>query len=55
MPQHEHTPVIIVSAYSDSGIVEQMFAAGANDYVFKPIDPKALEVKIRDLLEIAEA
>lgn len=54
MPQFAETPVIIVSAYSDSGIVEQLFAAGANDYVFKPIDPKKLAVKIKDLLAVPE-
>ena len=47
LPQHEHTPVIILSAFSDTGIIEQTFAAGANDYVIKPIDPQELETRIR--------
>ena len=54
IPQHEQTPVIILSAFSDTGIVEQTFAAGANDYVIKPIDPQELETRIREFLRIAE-
>jgi DNA-binding response OmpR family regulator len=54
LPQHEHTPVIILSAFSDTGIIEQAFAAGANDYVLKPIDPRHLEARIRELLGITE-
>lgn len=53
-PQHEHTPVIMLSAYSDSGIIEQTFAAGANDYVLKPVNPKDLEAKVHTLLESTE-
>jgi CheY-like chemotaxis protein len=52
-PQHVGTPIIILSAYSDSGTVEQSFAAGANDYVLKPIDPNDLEVKVHELLAMA--
>jgi len=55
LPEHHDTPVIIVSAYSNSGIVGQTFDAGANDYIFKPVDPRALEAKIHDILEVAEA
>ena len=54
LPQHKQTPVIILSAYSDTGIVEQTFAAGANDYLIKPIDPQVLEAKIHELLGMIE-
>ena len=54
LPQHKETPVLILSAYSDSDIVERAFASGANDYVFKPIDPNDLEKKVRDLLAVTE-
>src|SRR5205823_6279203 len=50
LQDHEHTPVIVLSAYSDTGVVGQAFAAGANDYVLKPVNPIALEGKVRDLL-----
>ena len=54
LPEHYSTPVIIVSAYSDTGIVEQTFEAGANDYVFKPVDPRELVAKVQEILEVAE-
>ena len=54
LPGYEQTPVIILSAYSDTGIIEQAFAAGANDYVLKPIDPKVLAAKIHELLGTTE-
>jgi CheY-like chemotaxis protein len=55
LPEHQHTPVIILSAYSDSGIVEKGFAAGANDYVLKPVDPQDLQAKVSDLLSATES
>jgi CheY-like chemotaxis protein len=50
LPRHEHTPVIFLSAYSNTETVEQTFAAGANDFVRKPIEPQDLEAKVRELL-----
>lgn len=50
LPQHEQTPVIFLSAYSDTEIVEKTFAAGANDFVRKPIDVQDLEAKIHKML-----
>ena len=54
MPHHEQTPVIILSAFSDSGTIEQTFAAGANDYVVKPIDPQELANRVGELLGVRE-
>jgi CheY-like chemotaxis protein len=51
LPQFEHTPVIFLSAYSDTEIVEKTFAAGANDFIRKPIDAPKLEAKVREFLE----
>lgn len=51
LPEHERTPVIFLSAYGDSGIVEKIFAAGANDYLNKPVDTQTLEAKVRELLD----
>jgi CheY-like chemotaxis protein len=50
LPQHEQTPVIFLSAYSDTEIVEKTFAAGANDFVRKPIDVQDLKAKIQKIL-----
>ena len=54
LPQHEETPVIFLSAYSDTEIVEKTFAAGANDFARKPIDLQDLEAKVHKLLGSAE-
>ena len=54
MPHHEQTPVIILSAFSDSGTIEQTFAAGANDYVVKPIDLQELANRVGELLGVRE-
>lgn len=55
IPQHEQTPVIFLSAYSGTDIVEKIFAAGANDFVVKPIDSQQLDAKITRLLGSKEA
>jgi CheY-like chemotaxis protein len=54
LPEHNHTPVLVLSAYSESGIIEKAFAAGANDYVIKPVNAKDLEAKVHELLEGAK-
>jgi CheY-like chemotaxis protein len=51
MPEHVHTPVLVLSAYSETGIIEKAFAAGANDYLLKPINAKDLELKVHEMLE----
>jgi CheY-like chemotaxis protein len=55
LPQHERTPVIFLSAYSGTEIVEKTFAAGANDFVRKPINVEELEAKIQKLLGSTKA
>lgn len=54
MPQHEHTPVLILSAWGDTETVEKTFAAGANDYLVKPVHPREFEAKIEEMLALAE-
>jgi DNA-binding response OmpR family regulator len=55
LPQHKQTPVIFLSAYSDTETVENVFAAGANDFVRKPIEMQDLEAKIKRLLGSTKA
>ena len=43
-------PVIIVSAYDDPETKQQARAAGANDYVTKPLDFEKLKQRIEALL-----
>src|SRR5688572_4107303 len=50
LPEHTTTPVLVLSAYSEAGIIEKAFAAGANDYVLKPVNAKALEAKVHEML-----
>jgi DNA-binding NtrC family response regulator len=48
-------PVIIATARGTEGDAEAALQAGATDFVSKPIDPKALETRIRRALEQAPA
>lgn len=41
------TPLLIVSSSSDERLVLQGFAAGADDYVFKPFSARELSMRIR--------
>jgi CheY-like chemotaxis protein len=54
LPEHAHTPVLILSAYSDPSLVERAFAAGANDYLIKPGNARNLEEKVHEMLEGAK-
>lgn len=42
LPQHEHTPVIALSAYNLIREKEKYLACGMIDYISKPIDPEKL-------------
>lgn len=46
IPGHEETTIIFVSAYSDEKIRASVLAAGANDYLVKPINFGELEVSL---------
>jgi two-component system NtrC family response regulator len=43
--------ILIVSAYISDDVADQAFALGATDYVVKPIDMKAMTLKISNILE----
>jgi PAS domain S-box-containing protein len=45
------TPVLIITALSDSTSVEQAFAAGATDYITKPIQWSVLRQRVHRLLQ----
>jgi DNA-binding response OmpR family regulator len=49
-PETAHVPVLMLSAWGDQKIVDEAFAAGATGYLSKPMEPKELEAKVRELL-----
>lgn len=44
-------PVLMITAFDDPQSVEQAFAAGANDVLFKPINFALLRARVRSLLQ----
>jgi CheY-like chemotaxis protein len=49
VPNAENTPLIIMSGKKESHNVTKAIQLGANDYIFKPIDPLVLQEKVRKL------
>lgn len=45
-----HVPVVMLSGRSDEESIAQGYAAGANDYVAKPIKPSSLTRRLRTLI-----
>ncbi|HKJ11378.1 MAG TPA: response regulator [Ornithinimicrobium sp.] len=50
-PRWSQTSVLFLTAVTDSNIVEEVFAAGADDYVTKPINHRELVMRISNRLE----
>ena len=48
-PHNKDTKIIVVSAYLDDDVIKQVLDLGADDYLKKPIDRKALEDKINKI------
>ena len=48
------TPIVLVTAKADSGDVIEGLDAGADEYLTKPIDQKALVARVKALLRIKE-
>ncbi len=59
MPEYVDTPIIMLTAKSDTPSIEGAFVAGANDYVTKPFDVKniaaRLEIASRMTFQITKA
>ena len=53
--QHNHCPVIMISARSQRVDIERGFWSGADDYFTKPLDLNVLLAKIEALTEASEA
>jgi len=47
MPLYSETPIIMLTARTDTCSIESAFAAGANDYITKPFDIKSIGTRIQ--------
>jgi len=45
LPQHRHTPIIMITAMSEKSFIDGAFQSGASDYITKPLD--RVEIKAR--------
>jgi signal transduction histidine kinase len=50
LPEGNHVPVLMFTAYDEVQKVEQAFQAGASDFIYKPINPEELRHRVNRLL-----
>ncbi|MEC4813680.1 MAG: PAS domain-containing protein [Scytonema sp. PMC 1069.18] len=55
LPNYSETPVLMITGRYDRDSVEQAFAAGATDYITKPVQWQVLLQRVRRLLEARRA
>lgn len=55
LPNGRDVPILMVTATSDAQMIKEAFAAGATDYVTKPVDWLVLNHRISHLLNIRQA
>lgn len=55
LPLGTSTPILMIAGLDDQASVDKAFAAGAMDYVTKPIHPPVLRRRLRHLLEASWA
>lgn len=49
----QHVPIIMLTADSNERDIEQALAAGANDYMVKPFNPRELTARMQRFLKVA--
>lgn len=54
-PDGKHTPILIVTALDDESSIDRAFAAGANDFIPKPVNFAVLRQRITRLLDASTA
>ena len=47
MPKYATTPILMLTSMSEQGYIDQAFAAGASDYLTKPINEVELNARLR--------
>ena len=55
IPRHTDTPIIVVTKDHDRAVRMAAFAAGATDYISKPVDPQELKARSGSLLRLSRA
>ncbi len=53
-PKTENLPVIVATALSDRATKLQALEAGANDFLYKPLDRPEMLLRVRNLLKVKE-
>lgn len=51
--QHRQTPIIVLTGAADRDTKGRAFAAGADDYIVKPLQPGGLAARVRGVLRAA--
>lgn len=46
LPSHRRTPIVMISSMTGKRFIDDAFAAGATDYVTKPLDPMELKARV---------
>ncbi len=49
----QHVPIIMLTADSNERDIEKALAAGANDYMVKPFNPRELTARLRRFVKVA--
>lgn len=55
MKEYEDVPVLMVTARDEASSLQNAFDAGAVDYLVKPVDPVAVEARVRSALRTRHA
>ncbi|MBA3946586.1 MAG: response regulator [Herpetosiphonaceae bacterium] len=55
LPANEHTPILLITGLDDTDSVDRAFAAGATDYVTKPIHWAVLRQRVQRVLRTRQA
>ena len=55
LPQHQHVPIIMITADADRALRLDAIAKGATDFLAKPVDPIELRSRVANLLALRAA
>jgi CheY-like chemotaxis protein len=55
LPQHRDVPVLMLTAAPEERHIEAAFAAGANDYLTKPVERRIITARVEGMIGAAAA